>query len=290
MRNKPVRKTGFACMKIKIFFILFIFVANSVLADGHLVDHKFFKVCADPYMLPMSNKDGEGYENKIAELFAEKLGLELKYEFFPQRIGFIRNTLRAESDLGKGHKCDIVMNVPSGFELAATTDPYYTTSYALVYAKGRNLDSVTDTSMLLDVAKSSKEKIKIGLADVGAAQLWVFYNGLMSYITPYQGQPGNPKANPAKTLIDDIVAGKIDATVVMGQSAGYWAKEYKDKAELVVLPLKDDPEKNIRLSYSFSMAVRYREKAWKETINKLIKENQKEIENILIDYNIPLVK
>ena len=117
MRNKPVRKTGFACMKIKIFFILFIFVANSVLADGHLVDPKFFKVCADPYMLPMSNKDGEGYENKIAELFAEKLGLELKYEFFPQRIGFIRNTLRAESDLGKGHKCDIVMNVPSGLKI-----------------------------------------------------------------------------------------------------------------------------------------------------------------------------
>jgi ABC-type amino acid transport substrate-binding protein len=112
----------------------------------------------------------------------------------------------------------------------------------------------------------------------------------MSYITPYQGQPGNPKANPAKTLIDDIVAGKIDATVVMGQSAGYWAKQYKDKTELVVLPIKDISERNIRLSYSFSMAVRYREKAWKETIDKLIKENQAEIEDILIDYNIPLIK
>jgi len=239
--------------------------------------------------LPMSNQNGEGYENKIAELFAKKLNLELKYEFFPQRIGFIRNTLRAESN-NNNYKCDIVMNVPSSFELAATTEPYYTTSYALIYAKGRNLDSVTDPSMLLDAVKTSKEKVKIGLSDVGAAQLWVFYNGLMSYITPYQGQPGNPKANPAKILIDDIVAGKIDATVVMGQSAGYWARQYKDKAELVVLPLKDDPEKKIRLTYSFSMAVRFGEKAWKETINKLIKENQTEIERILMDYNIPLVK
>ena len=280
----------FINMKTRLLLLLTIFFVNSVLADGHLADPKYFKVCADPYMLPMSNQNGEGYENKIAELFAEKLGLELKYEFFPQRIGFIRNTLRAESEIAKGYKCDIVMNVPSSFELAATTEPYYTTSYALVFAKGGKLDSVTDPSMLLDAAKASKEKVKIGLTDVGAAQLWVFYNGLMSYITPYQGQPGDPKANPAKTLIDDIVAGKIDATVVMGQSAGYWAKQYKDKTELVVLPIKDDPEKKIRLSYSFSMAVRYREKAWKETIDKLITQNQAEIEKILVDYNIPLIK
>ena len=277
-------------MKRRILFLLLTLIARSVLADDHLPDPEYFKVCADPYMLPMSNQEGEGYENKIAELLANKLGLKLKYEFFPQRIGFIRNTLRAESDSGLGYKCDIVINVPSSFELAATTEPYYTTSYALIFAKGGKLDSVTDPSMLLDAVKASKEKVKIGLSDVGAAQLWVFYNGLMSYITPYQGQPGNPKANPAKTLIDDIVAGKIDATVVMGQSAGYWAKQYKDKTELVVLPLKDIPARKIRLSYSFSMAVRYGEKKWKETINKLIKENQAEIEDILIDYNIPLIK
>ena len=276
-------------MKIKIFFILLAFAANSLLADDHLADKEYFKVCADPYMLPMSNEKGEGFENKIAELLASKLGLKIKYEYFPQRIGFIRNTLRAESN-GIGYKCDIVMNVPSSFELADTTEPYYTTSYALVYAKGRNLDSVTDPSLLLDAAKASKEKIKIGLSDIGAAQLWVFKHGLMSYMSPYQGQPGDPKANPSKILIDEIVAGNIDATIVMGQSAGYWAKQYKDKADLVVLPLKDDPENNIRLTFSFSMAVLYREKPWKATIDKLIKENKTEIENILIDYNIPLVK
>ena len=276
-------------MKIKFLLLLLIYSIELVRADDHLPDPKYFKVCADPYMLPMSNQNGEGYENKIAELFAKKLDLELKYEFFPQRIGFIRNTLRAESN-NNNYKCDIVMNVPSSFELAATTEPYYTTSYALIYAKGRNLDSVTDPSMLLDAVKTSKEKVKIGLSDVGAAQLWVFYNGLMSYITPYQGQPGNPKANPAKILIDDIVSGKIDATVVMGQSAGYWAKVHKDKVDLVVLPLNDIPERKIRLTYSFSMAVRFGEKAWKETINKLLKENQAEIEKILMEYSVPLVK
>ena len=86
-------------MKTRLLLLLTIFSVNSVLADDHLADTKYFKVCADPYMLPMSNQNGEGYENKIAELFAEKLGLELKYELFPQRIGFIRNTLRADSEI-----------------------------------------------------------------------------------------------------------------------------------------------------------------------------------------------
>ena len=143
-------------MKRRILFLLLTLITRSVLADGHLPDPEYFKVCADPYMLPMSNQDGEGYENKIAELLANRLGLKLKYEFFPQRIGFIRNTLRAESDSGLGYKCDIVINVPSGFELAATTDPYYTTSYALIYAKGRNLDSVTDPLMLCQMSLKTK--------------------------------------------------------------------------------------------------------------------------------------
>ena len=119
--------------------ILFISISTAQ-AD---VDEKYLKVCADPYMLPFSNKDGEGYENKIAELFAKKLDRELKYAFFPQRMGFIRNTLKAEDENGPGFKCDLVMSVPSNFELAAATDPYFTSTYVLVYAKGRKLDSIT---------------------------------------------------------------------------------------------------------------------------------------------------
>ena len=60
-------------MKINILFLLLIFIAKSVSADGHLPDSEYFKVCADPYMLPMSNKDEQGYENKIADLLAKKL-------------------------------------------------------------------------------------------------------------------------------------------------------------------------------------------------------------------------
>ncbi len=281
-------------MLMKILTIIFMstFFLQSVYAEEGMPDSEYLKVCADPYMLPMSNKKGEGYENKIAELLAEKLGLKLKYEFFPQRMGFIRNTLRAESEESEGYKCDLVINVPSNFELAATTDPYYSTTYVLVYAKGRKLDEVTEAEMLGKTVEDKKLDVRIGVVNRGPGQLWVFYQNLMGYMDPYQGQPGDIKVDPGHTLIKDIVDDKIDAAIVWGPTAGFYAIQYKDKAELVLLPVKDDVKKNrqMKFSYSNSMAVRYGEKEWKEKINNLVKENQAEIEKILTDYGVPLVK
>lgn len=278
-------------MKKITAILLSTLLIQPVFAEDEMPDPEYLKVCADPYMLPFSNQKEEGYENKIAQLFAKKLGLKLKYEFFPQRIGFIRNTLRAESEEHEGYKCDLVISAPSRFELAATTDPYFTSTYVLVYAKGRKMDAITDPAMLNKFVNEDRNDIKIGLSDKGPAQLWIFYNELLGNIVPYQGQPGNPKLNPAQQLIDEVVSGKLDATIIWGPSAGYFAQQYKDEVELVLLPLKNDPEKSdMHLTYSFSMAVRYGEKAWKEKINSLIKENKAEIEQILTNYGVPLVK
>jgi quinoprotein dehydrogenase-associated probable ABC transporter substrate-binding protein len=279
-------------MKILTIILMSLFFLQTVYAEEGMPDSEYLKVCADPYMLPMSNKKGEGYENKIAELLAKKLGLKLKYEFFPQRMGFIRHTLRAESEESEGYKCDLVINVPSNFELAATTEPYYSTTYVLVYAKGKKLDDVTEAEMLGKIVEEEKLDVRIGVADRGPGQLWVFYQNLMGHMDPYQGQPGDIKVDPGHTLIKDIVDDKIDAAVVWGPTAGFYARKYKDKAELVLLPVKDDVKKNreMKFSYSNSMAVRYGEKEWKEKINNLIKENKAEIEKILTDYGVPLVK
>lgn len=210
-------------MKIISAIILSISFIQPVFAedDPGMPDSEYLKVCADPYMLPFSNQKEEGYENKIAELLASKLGLKLKYEFFPQRMGFIRSTLRAESEDEVGFKCDLVITVPSSFELAATTESYYSSTYVLVFAKGRGLDSVTDADMLAKVVNDNELDIKIGIPDRGPAQLWVFYQELMTYMTPYQGHPGDPKHDPGHTLIKDVVDGKIDVAVIWGPTAGY---------------------------------------------------------------------
>lgn len=248
------------------------------------------KVCADPYMLPFSNQEEQGFENKIAELFAEKLGVELEYAWFPQRIGFIRNTLRKEEN-GK-FKCDLVMSVPERFELAATTKSYYTTSYVLVYRKDLGIEAAT-AEEFAQVVLEKKPDFKMGLSDTGAGQNWVLYQGLLGNSTPYQGRPGDPKWHPGQKMVEEIVAGNIDATVVWGPTGGYFAKKYKDQMELVVLPLGEDKEgKNPELKFKFSMAmaVRYPDKAWKEKVNQLINENQTEIDKILLEYGVPLIK
>ena len=249
------------------------------------------KVCADPYMLPFSNQEQQGYENRIAELFAKKLGAKLEYTWFPQRMGFIRNTLRKESGTSGEYACDLVITVPDKFDLAATTDPYYTTSYMLVYVKGRGLDEVTDPQTLGKFMEEKKPDLKFGLADQGPAQLWVFYQGLMGNMVPFQGQPGDPKVSPGQRMLDELVAGNIDATIIWGPTAGYYAKQYKDKAELVLLPMKDDPKNpEMKFIYKMAMAVRFGEKEWKDKINQLINANREEIHRILTDYNVPLIE
>lgn len=282
MRN--VQNTAVSILAL----LILVFATAPALAVE--TDKEALKVCADPYMLPFSNQEKQGYENEIARLFGEKLGLEVEYEFFPQRIGFIRNTLRAEVGSSGEYKCDLVITVPENFELAATTDPYYSTPYVLVYVKGRGLDEVTDPEMLVKVAE--KKDIKIGLTDKGPAQMWVFGQGLMGHMVPYQGMPGDPKVNPGQKLLEELVAGNIDATIIWGPTAGYFVKKYREEGiELAMLPLKDDPQNpNLRFTYSMSMAVRYGEKEWKETINRLIAENREEIHQILRDYGIPLVE
>ena len=254
-------------------------------------EHNVLKVCADPYMLPFSNEQKQGYENRIAELFAKKLGAKLEYTWFPQRMGFIRNTLRKEVGTSGEFACDLVMTAPEKFDLAATTDPYYTTSYMLVYVKGRGLDEITDPQTLGKFMEEKKPDLKFGLADQGPAQLWAFYQGLMGNMVPFQGQPGDPTVSPGQRMLDELIAGHIDATIIWGPTAGYYAKQYKDKAELVLLPMKDDPKNpEMKFIYKMAMAVRFGEKKWQEKINQLIKDNQKEIHKILTDYNVPLIE
>src|SRR5690349_1698587 len=108
-------------------FIGALLVASTVLADDHpeAVDRTAFRVCSDPANLPFSNDKGEGFENKIAELLAAKLGVPLKYTWYPNSVGFLRNTLRVR-------RCDIVMGIVTGAELVQTTNPYYRSVYVMV--------------------------------------------------------------------------------------------------------------------------------------------------------------
>jgi len=278
-------RTMFALISI---FTL-VFTSNIAIAEESAVKERpVLKVCADPELMPFSNKKEEGMENKIAELLAKELGVGLKYEWFPQRMGFIRNTLRSEEH-GK-YKCDLVMSVPEHFELAATTKPYYAATYVLVYIKGRGLDSVTEPAMLETLNDEGKD-FKFGLFDRGPAQIWVFQHNLMDNMVPYQFQLGDARKNPTEIILNDLYDGKIGATIVWGPSAAFFASQNKDKGEMIILPLKDDPKTpEMKFVYNMSMAVRFGDNEWKAQLNELIDEHQEEINEIISSYGIPIVE
>ena len=158
-----------------------------------------FKVCADPHYLPWSNEREEGFENRIASLLAGALGLPVEYTWFPQRMGFIRNTLRARGDDGE-YKCDVVMGLPAGYELAITTKPYYHSTYALVFVNGRGLDDVESAADLLALDPARRDKLRFGLAERNPGTLWLAKHGMLDRLEiAYASQHGNPKVRPARS-------------------------------------------------------------------------------------------
>lgn len=270
--------------KLILLISLCVFSCQPALAESG--GRTELKVCADPHNLPYSNRKQEGFENKIAELFAAQLGLPLEYEWFPQRMGFIRNTLKSESPTDDGYKCDLVIGVPDRFELAATTKPYYASTYVFVYALGRGLDGLKVPADIVKLPAAVRGKVRIGVFDRGPAQLWVFKYDLFGNAVPYVAQSGEVTVNPINVL-DDIAAGKIDATIIWGPIAGFYAKN-TSKVDLVLLPLQaGEDSAEMKFKYNISMAVRFGENEWKQQINQLIDKNQNAINQILDDYGLP---
>src|SRR5712672_1192312 len=238
-----------------------------------LVDPKVLRVCADPRNLPLSNQKGEGFENKLAELFAEKLQTKLDYMYFPQAAGFVRMTLAA-------HRCDVIMGFPQGDDLVQGTNPYYRTAYALVAKQGTGLDEVTT----LEDARLKGKRIGIVAGTPPATNMAV--NGLMMNARPYQLMIDTRVDSSAAAMIKDLVSGEIDAGVLWGPMAGYYAKQANPP--LHVMPLVKETT-GPRLVFRIGMGVRPADQNWKRLLNRLIQENQPAINRILLDFGVPLL-
>jgi quinoprotein dehydrogenase-associated probable ABC transporter substrate-binding protein len=247
-------------------------------------EDRVLRVCEDPNNMPFSNRAGEGFENKIAELLARELGWTLEYAWFPQRMGFIRNTLRGREPDSNRFKCDLVMGVPHGFELASTTQPYYRSTYALVYAKGKGLDGVTAPEGLLSLDPAKLKSLKLGVVSQTPPADWLLKHRLFDQVVSYQRQSGDPERYPGEIVEKDLVAGTIDVAFVWGPIAGYFAQRVKSPV-LVVVPFKPDPE--IQFDFRIAMGVRFGEREWKERIERLIEANRPRIQAILAAYGVP---
>jgi len=259
-----------------------LYAAGAMAEDGP--ERKAFRVCSDPANLPFSNQAGEGFENKIAELLAGKVGLPLEYYYFPQRLNFVRNTLRFKLP-DEDYRCDVIMGVPVGFEQVSATPAYFRSTYSLVYAKGRKLDGVNSAADLLALGEKLKS-VRIGVYDRSPGTAWLAQHGIVDSGVPYRMMNARPDFYPGEIVEKDVVAGDIDAAIVWGPVAGYAARKVTG-VELVVVPLKSEP--GVKFDFAVAMGVRFGEPGWKRTIETLIAENQAQILQILREYRVPLV-
>jgi len=244
------------------------------------------RVCADPNNMPLSNRNGEGYENRIAELLAHELGWKLEYTWFPQRMGFIRNTLRARDPDQDRFKCDLVIGVPLGYELTLTTPAYYHSTWAMVIPKGKGLDDIHTPDDLLKIDPARLKKLRFGLVGRTPPTDWLLKNNLIDQAQSVPTQSGDPEAYPGEMIDKQLSSGDIDVAFAWGPIAGYFAKHARPPG-MIVVPFAVDPD--IKFDYRISMGVRFGEKDWRDRIAGLIAHSQKEIDAILLSYGVPLL-
>lgn len=246
---------------------------------------KALRVCQDPNNMPFSNVQGQGIENRIAEVFGRKLNLPVTYYAYPQRFAFVRNTLRFKLP-GQDYPCDIMMGVPVGFDQVSVTKPYYRSAYALVIPLGIGLDHVQTVQDFLRTDPARLNKIKIGLFDRSPASQWVQAHGLVDQTVVYKMLDADPAQYPGQIIDTHLQNRQIDVAVVWGPIAGYFSKQ--SPGRLRVLPLTS--EKGVRFDYPIAMGVRHGEREWKQQVDALIEQSQAEILSILQEFGVPLVE
>src|SRR5262245_3160097 len=238
-----------------------------------LVDPNVLRVCADPRNLPFSNDKGEGFENKFAELLAQKLGRKLAYTWYPQSVGFVRNTLGA-------HRCDVIPGFPQGDELVQSTNPYYRTAYAFVVRPGDGLD---DLDTLADPRLRTK---RIGIVAGTPPATYLAINGLMQNAKPYPLVVDTRVESSAGARMGDLAPREIDLAILWGPMAGYHARAANPQMRVTLLT-KDAG--GPQLAYRIAMGVRPSDQNWKRLLNRLLAENRTEINRLLVGFGVPLL-
>jgi len=238
------------------------------------------RVCADPNNLPFSNRAGEGYENALARVLAKALSAQLEYMWLPQRRGFVRNTLSAQ-------RCDVMMEAPVGFQRAATTRPYFRSSYVFVTRKGDQLD-------LRSLDDPRLEQLRIGVQVIGddyantppAAAL--ARRGLAANVRGYSVYGDYGSKAPLQPIIDAVAHGDVDVALVWGPLAGYFAAQSKVPLRLEpVTPWLDDMQ--WPMQFDVSVGIQKDNQKLLKQVDRILSRRNGDIQRLLASYHVPVV-
>jgi mxaJ protein len=237
------------------------------------------RVCADPNNLPYSDQQEKGFENQLATMIANDLGMQVAYTWFPQRGSFFRKTL----DAGE---CDVVMGVPAGMKGIDTTAPYYRSGYVFVSRLDRklNIESLDDPRL---------HRLRIGIHNLGDTDREappvhaLTSRGIVSNLVGYNIFGSNlDETDPSSDLIKAVEKGDIDVALVWGPIAGYFARF--SPVPLVVSPIEGDASNpNLPLSFEIAAGVRKEDDMLKQQLDSELQRRRTEIQHLLVSYGIP---
>jgi mxaJ protein len=249
-------------------------------AGAHAGPARELRVCADPNNLPFSNEAGEGLENRLAELVADEMGAVVRYHWRPQRRCFVRNTLRAD-------ECDVILGVPTSFELVQTTRPYYRSSYVFVTRADRGLDIRSFDDPRLRQLKIGVHLIGDDGANTPPAHA-LTARGIIDNVRGYMIYGDYSEPNPPARILEALARGEIDVAVVWGPLAGYFAPKAGVPLEVVpVSPQIDLPF--LPFVFDISMGVRRGDGALREELDDILQRRRADVERLLDEYGVPRV-
>ncbi|HEX6042806.1 substrate-binding domain-containing protein [Longimicrobium sp.] len=238
------------------------------------------RVCADPNNLPFSNEAGEGFENRIAALIAREMGATVKYTWWAQRRGFIRNTLRTG-------ECDLVTGIPASFELALPTRPYYRSTYVFVYRQDAEFEVRSFDDPVLKRLTIGVHLIGDDGANAPPAHA-LSKRGMIENVRGYTLYGDYARPNPPARILDAVASGELDVAVVWGPLAGYFVPRQRVKMKIVpVQPQVDLPF--LPMVYDIAMGTRRDDALLMNEVQEILQRRRAEVEAILDEYGVPRV-
>jgi mxaJ protein len=236
------------------------------------------RVCADPNNLPFSNDHRQGFENRLADMIAADAGTTVTYTWWPQRRGFVRNTL----DSGA---CDVILGVPAGLSRVDTTRPYYRSTYVFVTPRRRHLRLSSFDDPRLRQWKIGVQMIGDDFANTPPAHA-LSARGYVQNIVGYSVLGNYSQPNPPARIVEAVARGDVDTAVVWGPLAGYFAPRQRIPLEITpVSPEADSPARPF--IFDISMAVRRGDAARKAMLDTFIARHRGAIDRLLDQYGVP---